>query len=65
MKTHVELFNSHYEVDIEKLPGKRLHRVSGRFRGECLQVEWWGYNAALARWRVAAQRKLKATPNSK
>jgi hypothetical protein len=60
MKTRVELSGNQYEVVIERLPGSRLHRVSGSVIGECLQVDWWGHNAALARWRVAAQRKLMA-----
>jgi hypothetical protein len=65
MKEHVELFGNQYEVVIERLPGKRVCRVSGSVVGERLQVEWSGHNAALARWRAAAQRKLKAEKVSK
>jgi len=60
MKEHVELFGNQYEVVIERLPGTKLRRVSGSVMGESLQVEWPGHNGALARWRAAAQRKLKA-----
>jgi hypothetical protein len=60
MNVSVKVLGTAYEVSVEKLRDSMKYRVSGRVKGELVQIERVGYNAALATWKVIVAKKLQA-----